>query len=234
MATNNGRCGRVSLSIGTKRRLWSESAGYCQNPACAEYLFAADGEADFGEMAHIVAATTGGPRDVPTTEFSDRMRADHSNIALLCANCHTIVDKAPDNYPADMMIVWKARSQDKGLQVFGTPEYKTRSEARDYVEALLSENRTIFNRYGPLPDEFSEERAAQWRRHAVQTIVPNNAAIRRFLKLNRRLLSPDERAVADEFSMHSMEFEARHVLGEWGGMTQRFPVGMDSLFGGDA
>ncbi|HEY3514607.1 MAG TPA: hypothetical protein VGL36_35835 [Kribbella sp.] len=233
MARDSKKCERLPLSTPTKRRLWSESGGYCQNPACGKFLFEGDADIDFAEMAHIVAATSGGPRDLKATELSEEMRAHHTNVAVLCANCHTVVDKDPDSHPISTMHEWKARHQ-QGLQLaFGTPEFESRRQARDFVEALLAQNRTVFNLYGPREDDFSEERAAQWQRHAVQTVVPNNAAIQRVLTQNRRLLRPDERGIADLFNIHVTAFEARHILGDRGAGSLTFPEGMDAIFEGD-
>ena len=234
VAKGSEKCQRLTLSAHTKRMLWSESGGYCQKPQCAEFLFADDGDVDFAEMAHIVAATTGGPRDVPAIHLSDEERAHHSNIAVLCANCHTVVDKDPDNHPIVLMRQWKTRHQDKLRQAFGTPEFESRAQARAHVEPLLAQNRAVFDTYGPRQDDFSEERAALWRRHAVRTVVPNNAAVLRVVRQNRGLLSPAERDAADLFAIHVGELEARHVLGEWPAGTQRFPDGMATIFEGNA
>lgn len=233
MARSVQKCERLPLSTPTKRRLWSESGGYCQNPACGTFLFEGDADVDFAEMAHVVAATSGGPRDLSADELSEEKRAHHANIAVLCANCHAVVDKDPASYPITTMHQWKARHQEKLKLVFGTPEFESRRQARNYVEALLARNHTIFDLYGPREDDFSEERAAQWQRHAVQTVVPNNAAILRFLTQNRGLLRPDERATADLFAVHVTAFEARHILGDWSVGSLRFPGGMAAIFEGD-
>lgn len=220
--------------MATKRVLWSESGGYCQDPKCATVLFANDSNIDFAEMAHIVAATTNGPRDMPVVTLSATERAHHSNIAVLCANCHTIVDKDPDSYPVAVIRQWKARHQ-KNLKIaFGTPEFATRKEARAYIKPLLDENRTIHALYGPKEGVFSEERAGLWRRHVVASVIANNAAVSRALKQNRNLLHDDEREIADQFAIHVDEFEARHLLHDWSAETLRFPHGMDKLFEGDA
>lgn len=226
------RCERLPLSESTKRRLWSECAGYCQNPADGTFLFKEDTDVDFAEMAHIVPATTSGPRDVAGVTLTREERAHHSNIVVLCANCHTIVDKDPDNYPLQVLKQWKARHQETLRAAFGTPVFEDRAQARAYVEPRFAANRAIFRRYGPQDDEFSEERAAQWRRHALKTVVPNNAAIARVIKQNRMLLRPDEREAADEFMIHEAEFAARHVLNDWTAGSQTFPAGMDLLFEG--
>ena len=119
-------CSRVALSNEDERRLWSESGGYCQNRACGRYLFADGSAVDFAEMAHIIPASTGGPRDVPAEEFPASERAQHDNIVVLCATCHTIVDKDPASYPARLMREWKEPHRDALERAFGTPTYSSR------------------------------------------------------------------------------------------------------------
>jgi hypothetical protein len=228
--TSGNRCERLPLSIPTKRVLWSESGGYCQNPACAVRLFDGDSDVDFGELAHIVAATSGGPRDVPVVDLSAEQRAHHDNVVLLCANCHTAADKDPERYPAELMRQWKAGHRKKLEAAFGTPKFAARAEAHAYVEPLLAANHVVHRRYGPVDDEFSEERATLWRRHVLGTMIGNNATVNRVLQVNRELLTPAERNVADLFAVHIREFEARHLLGDWSAGTLVFPEGMDQLF----
>ena len=227
-------CKRIPLTEATKRRLWSESGGYCSNPQCAAVLFAEAADVDFAEMAHIIPASTGGPRDIDSAQFSGADRAHPSNVVVLCANCHTKVDKAPDTYPAELLRDWKRRHEETLQRVFGTPQFSTRQAARASIAPLLEGNRAIFDQYGPVSGQFSEARAAQWRRHVIATIVPNNAVVRRVLKRNRALLGPQECRVADIFDMHAQEFAARHLLGDWTAGSTRFPEDMSTIFEGEA
>jgi len=224
---------RVSLTTSTHRKLWAESAGYCQKPQCGIPLFDDDSDADFAEMAHIIPASTGGPRDVPAQELSPQARAKPDNIAVLCANCHTVVDKSPTAYPADMIREWKRAHRKKVADVLAVPEFIDRAEARAYVEPRLSENRQIFDTYGPRPGDFDEARSEQWHRHAVSTIVPNNTALMRAMQRNRALLTDDERATAAGFTLHAIEFEARHIAGEHFAVSQQFPEALSSVYEGD-
>ncbi|MFG2045752.1 HNH endonuclease [Dactylosporangium sp. NPDC048998] len=227
-------CERLPLTDSTKRRLWSEAGGYCTNPECEVVLFDDNADVDFAEMAHIIAASTGGPRDVAVSQLSPEARAHHSNVVVLCANCHRKVDKAPDVYPIELLQQWKVRHQESLQRAFGTPEFKTRDACRAFITPLLEENRVIFIQYGPVAGNFSEARATQWRRHVVSTIVPNNATIGRVLKQNRSLLGPQERRIADLFALHVMEFAARHLFRDWGAESTRFPDGMGSILTGEA
>lgn len=222
------RCERLPLATWTRRRLWSESGGYCQNPECGEFLFPDDREVDFAEMAHIIAATSSGARDAPKAVMSEEQRAHHGNLAVLCANCHTRVDKDTEHYPIQIMREWKARHQTKLKEVLGTPEFDTRAKARAAIETLMGENRTVFDTYGP-DDHFSDERAQRWHYHAVRSIVPNNATIARILKANRRLLTGEELRVAAEFDLHQVEFAARHVLDDFSAGALRFPEDMNKI-----
>ena len=233
-STPRETCERLALTGETKRRLWSESGGYCSNPECAAVLFDEAAGVDFAEMAHIIAASSGGPRDVDSALFSDRDRAHYSNVVILCANCHKKIDKAPGTYPAELLRQWKKRHEETLQRVFGTPQFATRAEARAFVAPLLEGNRAVFDQYSPVPGQFSEARAAQWRRHVKATIMPNNAAIVRVLKQNRALLGPQERRVADIFEVHAQEFAARHLLGDWTAGSTRFPQDMDTIFEGEA
>lgn len=223
-------CERLPLTTETKRRLWSECGGYCQNPQCPTKRLFADGtDVDFAEMAHIIAASTGGPRDGSAPEMTAEDRAHHSNIAVLCANCHTIVDKDPARYPASLMKQWKQRHARALELALGAPEFEDRAEARSYIAPRLDENRTIFRTYGPQRDDPTDEQAAQWRRHVLQTVIPNNSDVLRALKKNRYLLTEAERETADMFSIHVGEFEARHLLDDFTGGSTRFPEAMDDM-----
>jgi hypothetical protein len=87
--------GAASPDAHTQRRLFAASAGYCQNPTCANALFVdvANKSIHIAEMAHVFAANNGGPRANP--QLSEAERGAFENLVVLCSNCHTMVDKAP-------------------------------------------------------------------------------------------------------------------------------------------
>ena len=220
----------MTLTAETKRQLWAESGGYCQKPDCATYLFSDPDQVHYAEMAHIVAATTGGPRDVTQKDMSSQDRASAFNIVVLCANCHSIVDKNPQNYPTELMRQWKTRHQQALQQALGTPIFQDRSTARSYIESRLDDNHIVFRQYGPTNDDLSEDKAYQWRQLAVSRIVPNNAEIARVLQANRHLLTPTERTTMGEFIIHQNQFAARHIFNDNSTCTMRYPERMDEIF----
>jgi len=77
--------GAASPDAHTQRRLFAASAGYCQNPSCANELFvdAAGKSIHIAEMAHVFAATDGGPRT--NANLSKEERGAFENLIMLCA-----------------------------------------------------------------------------------------------------------------------------------------------------
>jgi len=236
-AVATGAACRVSPDVHSRRRLWGDSGGYCGNPACRAYLFPDDLDVDFGELAHVIPASLEGPRGVPFQELGAVERAHHSNLILLCANCHTTIDKAPASYPTEELHAWKARRIDEIRASVATPTFTTRVDARAHISAELVANRTIHTRYGPTGDPYRDGNPVLWLRFTRSTIVPNNRKILQTLRVNRHLLASEERETLALFQLHVQQFEDRHILGDFTTGTERFPVAMESILldeGGEA
>jgi hypothetical protein len=154
-------------------------------------------------------------------------------VIVLCPTCHTVIDKAPEEYPADVLRGWKRRSQKARAVAHGTPVFASRPEARKLVEPLLGANRALFDLYGPIDEVFDDTRAEQWRRHLKDTIIPNNQILLRVLQANRGLLTDAEKATADLFAVHVQEQEERHLEGNWTPGSTRFPAAMASILEGE-
>jgi hypothetical protein len=223
---------RVNLSQPAKDWLWSESGGYCQNPECRADLHGFVERTHIGELAHIIPASTEGPRAGEGPALTEDERALPENVAVLCPTCHTMIDKAPEEYPADTLRGWKRRSQQARALAHGTPGFATRLEAREFIEGLLGANRAVFDLYGPLDEVFDDARAEQWRRHVKDTIIPNNRTLLRVLQLNRGLLTDAEKTTADVFAVHVQELEERHLEGNWTPGSTMFPNAMESILEG--
>jgi len=76
---------RKAISTEIKLRLFSDSAGFCQNPDCLQPLYPAEmgGDKHIAEMAHVIPHGEKGPRheERPVEEFE----ADSfENLILLC------------------------------------------------------------------------------------------------------------------------------------------------------
>jgi hypothetical protein len=224
---------RVALSQPSKDLLWSESGGHCQNPECRADLHTVVEHTHIGELAHIIPASVGGPRGKEGPDLTEPERALPTNVIVLCPTCHTTVDKAPKEYPADTLRSWKRRSQRARAIAFGTPQFTSRADARTVVEQLLGANRAVYNLYGPLEEVFDDTRADQWRRHVKDTIIPNNQQLLRLLQTTRDLLTDFEKTTADVFAVHAQQLEERHLEGDWTPGSARFPNALESILEGD-
>ena len=223
--------GAASPDVHTQRRLFAASAGYCQNPACANELFVDTGGKSFhiAEMAHVFAANVGGPRFNP--QLSEAERGAFENLLVLCANCHTMVDKAPDTFSDSTMLGWKREHSNKILGLFGATRLGNRAAAREVVEPLLAQNRAIFDSYGPhIEAALNPESgtAEQWKRKMLTRILPTNRRVLAVLDANRHLLHNIERATVEKFRQHIDDLEAFHIEGSREDAS-RFPIELSSI-----
>jgi len=225
--------GEAAPDSHTKLRLFADAAGRCQNPGCNEHLFIDAGRKNIhiAEMAHVFAAADDGPR--ANIELTEAERGRFGNLILLCPNCHTIIDKAPDEYPDIEILRWKRHHGERIAALFGAVEYPSRLQARDAIEPALAENRLVFEKYGPdngYRYDPESELAATWQAKMLATILPNNRKILAVLQVNRRHLNEDEKLTAARFQQHIADLEARHILGEPAAVAERFPSGMAQIF----
>jgi hypothetical protein len=191
----------------------------------------AGGDVHFAEAAHIIAASAGGPRGDATVQ--DHERAAWSNLILLCANCHKIIDKAPDDFPVEDLRQWKNLRLTTLETAIGVASFTSRDKARSAIEPRLIQNRVIHEQYGPENDyrfDPESEMARMWRRGLLGTIIPNHRAILRVLDCNRDILTPSERIVVEQYRTHIQDLEDRHVHGVEGIVSRRYPTGMDDIF----
>lgn len=218
--------GAASPDAHTQRRLFAASAGYCQNPGCANELFvdAAGKSIHIAEMAHVFAATDGGPRTNPN--LSQDERGAFENLIMLCANCHTMVDKAPEAFPDKMILNWKREHENKLKGLFGVVKFGDRANARQAVEPLLAKNHAIFKQYGPHIDAANNPEsgaAERWKRKMLTGILPNNRRMLAILDTNHHLLGNDEMEALEKFRQHIDDLETFHVEGI-NEDASRFPV----------
>jgi len=224
--------GKASPNAHTQRRLFASSAGYCQNPSCSEKLFdEADGKRFFiAELAHVFAAQDDGPR--PNPELSEEERGAFENLIVLCANCHTMVDKASGAFSDSMMMGWKRDHEQKLLDLFGVQKFDNRDTVRDMVEPLLIENRTAFEMYGPHIEQANNPEsgaAERWKRKVLTIIIPSNRKVLSIVDANRHLLSDDEKIIKERFRQHIDDLEAFHIE-EVRQDSSRFPVEMENIY----
>ena len=67
------------------------------------------------EIAHIHAAYPDGPRF--REQMTAEQRRNFSNLILLCKPHHMFVDSKPDDFPAELLKIWKAQKEQDGIGV---------------------------------------------------------------------------------------------------------------------
>lgn len=224
--------GKASPDQHTKLRLFADSAGFCQHPGCQRGLFV---EIDrtrlhIAEIAHIFAAADRGPR--AKIELTDRERAAYENLILLCPSCHTIVDKTPDEHPDDLLVKWKCNHVARIAAAFGAVNYIDRRAVRSAIEPALSENRLIFDEYGPQNNyrfDPESELAQVWKQKVLSRILPNNRKILLILDTNRCQLRDHELTTLEQFRQHIDDLEARHLGESVAVLGRHFPARMNTL-----
>jgi 5-methylcytosine-specific restriction endonuclease McrA len=224
--------GRPQLSADQDRRLFAESAGTCL--LCNTPLFADLDEVrrsvSLAERAHIVAHSDDGPRADATVPEKDR--SDPANIVLLCPNCHTLADKAPEAYPTAFLLAKKATRAAAVAHVGGAPTFQNRSDARRAVETILERNATIFKHSGPDSDgsTTSVEAATEWSRLVLEDIVPGNELIVAIVQLNHNLTTPVDREAAELLRLHTYDLAEKHRTGAVKSPARRFPPTAEQIF----
>lgn len=208
--------GAAAPDAHTKTRLYASSGGYCQNPGCSDMLFLdeAGKSIHIAELAHVFAASDEGPR--ANAGMTAAERGSFDNLIVLCANCHTRVDKAPDAYPDSLMLRWKREHATKLEGLFGAVEFADRPAARRVVEEILDENYAIFQQYGPLIEAAANPEsgaAEQWKRKMLTRILPNSNRLIALVKANRHLLLPNEKVTVQQFIQHIDDLTAFHIEG---------------------
>ena|GEM_PF-500388 len=223
--------GRNPISKDVERQLFAMSGGHCQR--CHRSLFVDVGErsVSVGEMAHIIASSVSGPRGTKVERNSSR--ESFENLIMLCPTCHTIVDKAPLEYPITLLMSWKKDHESSIQELFSVIRRASRPEVRRDIEKYLLENRAIWSLYGPESEGASDplsEKVYSWRRKVLEVVIPNNRAMLLVIDKNRHLLELQETIVAEHLRQHIDDFEARHLHGIIDGESLRFPLAANGIF----
>ncbi len=131
----------MSISNTDIKRLWGKAAGRCSFPACdidCLPFLDRDYPTTVGEMAHVIARSSDGPRGRSTSGADS-----YTNLILLCPTHHRLVDKAPkDKFPVAMLLKWKADHERRIEASLTSPSFADRSQLDDFIRKNLIENHT--------------------------------------------------------------------------------------------
>jgi len=129
------------IPVTDKLILYMKSGRRCSMPDCKADLIpkiAPDVETNISENAHIVAFGDEGPRSDKIIKHSEKN--SYQNLILVCATCHTIIDKNPGLYTVDKLLQikndhekWVLNELNKELPNIGF------SELDDILKYLVSD-----------------------------------------------------------------------------------------------
>ncbi|MCX5349184.1 HNH endonuclease [Streptomyces mirabilis] len=92
----------MSISEKTRKIIWIQAGGMCA--ICKEQVItpgtASDDPSVFGEEAHIVARSSGGPR---AGGLAEELIDGHANLILLCSKDHKRVDDQPGYFSVERL-----------------------------------------------------------------------------------------------------------------------------------
>ena len=115
------------IDVKTRVYLYVRAGGRCEFDNCNRYLlehYPTFSPGNFAEMAHIWAFSSDGPRGNEGVDASDLK--DISNLILLCATCHKLVDDHPDRYPVPTLQKFKRAHEDRIFLLTSTkPDRRT-------------------------------------------------------------------------------------------------------------
>lgn len=101
----------MSIGLPDTKLLWGRAGGLCSicKIKLSEDKKTSNEAFPFGEQAHIVAEEEGGPRG--KSPLSLDQRNSYHNLILLCPTHHTKIDKAPDEYPVELLHQLKSQHE---------------------------------------------------------------------------------------------------------------------------
>lgn len=195
------------------------------------FVFFEDGNiTSVEELAHVIAHSDNGPRSEVTLDAS--ARDEYENLLVLCPSCHSEIDKAPKQFPLDLLLKWKTSHEASIARCFDAPSVKNRRELSQLLDSLLAENKALFEAYGPFSKHQNyplTDAKAAWDRAIRENIIPNNRRITELLLKNRQFLTKEEEAIFEKFRLHKNGLEYNHLSGDKNNAAQLFPKGMNTI-----
>ena len=126
---------RANFSEDVKLKLRIRVGGWCSNPFCE----CPKGIIKNGEVAHIIAASEGGPRWNPRMSYEDRK--SEKNGIWLCRNCHDDVDDKNSDKSRPVLERWKKdaiNSHNKRIIKIIKEQGKRNIDTKEFNYAILA------------------------------------------------------------------------------------------------
>lgn len=189
--------------------LWGKAAGRCS--WCNKDLFPELKPAGVqGDMAHIIAKSSNGPRGSKEAKKCDLDKYD--NLILLCPNDHRAIDSNPNDYTVEQILKKKAMHEENIRSVLDGKKFQSASEMFKYSLKLLNENKSILDQFGPSSAIAKRNPGSGakrlWDLGKLGRIIPNNNEIISIFEKNENLITVAENLIFNKFKVHATAFEA--------------------------
>jgi hypothetical protein len=149
----------MSIGLPDTKLLWGRAGGLCSicKIKLSEDKKTSNEAFPFGEQAHIVAEEEDGFRG--KSRLTLEQRNSYPNLILLCPNCHTKIDKAPDEYPVELLHQLKSEHElwFEKSRVSAADKLK---QANDYIYAEIVDTAAKLCMF---------EQWEMWTSHALST-----------------------------------------------------------------
>jgi len=142
---------RIEFPQKVKDRIRLETGPFCSKPSCRRYLSfysIPDAKlASLAQVAHIYAASVGGPRTNPF--LSEHELKSPDNALQLCSVCHALVDACPQLFPAETLQEWKRKAKEDNTpeslhQWHWAGENRTLVEDCEQVQCFLNDRKESY------------------------------------------------------------------------------------------
>lgn len=129
--------GPREYDAGTRAALFAMANGTCFFPGCPHPVLTMVGSDPVisVDIAHIKAATPGGPRFDPN--MTNEERAAHPNVILLCTAHHKVVDRDPDTYTVEVLTAWKTEREGPNLNALRGLSGLTEERLAEMIEDVV-------------------------------------------------------------------------------------------------
>jgi HEAT repeats len=165
----------MAISRRAANLIWARSGARCYIDPREELSRTESGDRPIGEIAHIVADSTSGPRGV--SELDDRARDEVKNLILLCPDHHAEIDNNPEAWPVERLVRLKEDHESWVVETLDRESFSLRriprsnqDRARDSA-SRGSEIDAVFERAGVA------KAGSPWFRFTIRNIGSNDVVV---------------------------------------------------------
>lgn len=189
-----------------------------------------------GEMAHVIARKTNGPRG--SENFPKDKLDTYENLILLCPTHHSMIDKAPKKFTVDEILGWKKEHETRVNALLSGGWFDDKEDLFNATKNILLENIRIVNFCGPNSMVAKTNPLSNvselWALKKEFNIIPNNTTIINNFERNIKYLDDKEKIIFHDFKVHAEMFKENNKFRMDAEAIPLFPIEFQNMvFGGD-